>query len=400
MSMKALNGLRVLELTHMVSGPYAGMLLADLGAETIKVEPPERGEMTRGLLANDPRYSVQGMGAYFLTLNRNKKSVTINLKSSAGLALFYELVEASDIVLNNFSVGVMERLKISHAHLSKINPRIITCTISGFGETGPDKDRPAYDMVAQAMSGVMSITGQPEGEPTRAGIPIADLGGSTMGVIGILAALVARERTGQGQHVDISILDAQVSMLTYQATMHLLSGEIPGRLGSEHSHHVPYNVFPCQDDYLILAVVTDEFWGSLMEIVPLPELDTEENRVRAGRQKNRAWINERLRDAFHTRPRDYWLERLQAARIPCAPVNNLAQALDDPQIQARNMVVEVAHPLGSRGRIPGNPVKLSGTPSETFGPPPLLGQHNAQIFGELLGKSEAELENLKAAGDI
>jgi CoA:oxalate CoA-transferase len=398
--MKPLNGLRILELTHMVSGPYAGMILADLGAESIKVEPPERGEMTRGLLANDPGNSVQGMGAYFLTLNRNKKSVTINLKSNAGRAIFYELAKVSDIVLNNFSVGVMERLKISHAYLSEINPRIITCTISGFGETGPDKDRPAYDMVSQAISGVMSVTGPPEGEPVRAGIPMADLASSMMAVIGILASLAAREQTGQGQHVDISMLDTQISMLTYLAAMHLLSGEIPSRLGSEHSLHVPYNVFPCQDGYIILAVITDEFWQNLMEVVLLPELYTEENRAREGRQKNRAWINGRLSQAFQTRPRDFWLDKLNTARIPCAPVNNLAQALGDSQVLARNMVVEVAHPLGDRARVPGNPIKLSSTPSETFSSPPLLGQHNAQILGELLGKSAAELINLKAAGNI
>ena len=207
--MKALHGIRLLDLTHMLSGPYAGMMLADMGAETIKIEPPGRGEGTRRLLASDPANSLHGMGAYFLTLNRNKKSMTLNLKSAEGLALFYELVQSADVVLDNFSAGVTERLKISHDELSAVNPRIITCTITGFGETGPDNQRPSFDIVAQAMGGGMSITGQPGSPPTRAGIPIGDLGGGLMGAIGVLAALVARETTGRGQHVDISMLDTR-----------------------------------------------------------------------------------------------------------------------------------------------------------------------------------------------
>ncbi|HEX2618827.1 MAG TPA: CoA transferase, partial [Phototrophicaceae bacterium] len=254
--MKALQGIRMLDLTHMLSGPYAGMMLADLGADTIKIEPPETGEGTRKLLANDPRNSLHGMGAYFLTLNRNKKSITLNLKSDEGRALFYELVAVSDIVLNNFSAGVMAKLKLDYETLSQINPRIITCSITGFGETGPGKDQVAFDMVAQAMGGGMSITGQPGGSPTRSGIPIGDLGGGLMGVVGVLAALTARNTTGRGQHVDISMLDAQISLLNYMATMWSLSGDVPTMLGNAHFVHVPYNTFATQDGYIILAVIT------------------------------------------------------------------------------------------------------------------------------------------------
>ncbi|MBL8091827.1 MAG: CoA transferase, partial [Anaerolineales bacterium] len=209
--MKALQGIKILDLTHMLSGPYAGMILADLGAESIKVEPPVTGEGTRRLLEKDAENSLNGFGAYFMTLNRNKKSVTLDLKSEKGLEIFYELVKTADIVLSNFSAGVTQRLKIDYEHLSKINPRIITCTVTGFGETGPAKNRTAFDMVAQAMGGGMSITGQIGNPPTRSGIPIGDLGGGLMGVIGVLSALQARHITGHGQHVDISMLDAQIS---------------------------------------------------------------------------------------------------------------------------------------------------------------------------------------------
>jgi len=397
--MKALSGIRLLDLTHMLSGPYAGMILADMGAETIKIEPPGVGEGTRKLLATDPNNSLHGMGAYFLTLNRNKQSVTLNLKSEEGLALFYELVKHADVVLDNFSAGVTERLKIDHARLSAINPRIITATITGFGETGPGKDWPAFDMVAQAMGGGMSITGLPGGTPVRAGIPIGDLAGGLMGVIGVLSALVARQQTGRGQHVDISMLDAQVSLLNYMATMYFLSGEVPGALGNGHFVHVPYDAFPCSDGYVIIAVIVDEFWKNLMQIVELPELDTEENLRQPGRWKNRAFINQKLSEKLQTNSQNYWLEKMRAARIPCAPVNNLAQALCNPQVLAREMVIEVAHPSGGAVKMPGNPVKLSEQ-TDSYSPPPLLGQHTETVLKTLLGKTEAELNALRAAGII
>ncbi|MCA9997062.1 MAG: CoA transferase [Anaerolineales bacterium] len=398
--MKALSGYRMLDLTHIVSGPYAGMMLADLGVDTIKIEPPGRGEATRQLLANDPHHSHNGMGAYFLTLNRNKKSMTLDLKQEAGRTLFYELVRHADIVLNNFSAGVMARLKLDYDHLAAVNPRIVTCTITGFGESGPRRDRPAFDMVAQAMSGGMSVTGQPDGPPTRAGLLVGDLGGGLMGVVGILAALLARQQTGLGQHVDISMLDGQISLLTYMATMQLLSGTLPPMVGNEHLNHVPYNAYPTQDGYLILTIIADESWAALMAAVDVPELDTGENRSRAGRLRNRGEINGRLSTLFQTNRRDYWLERLTAVRVPCAPVNNLAEALDDEQVLARNMVVEVEHPAGGTFKIPGNPIKLSRTHEETFAPPPLLGQHTDDILRTLLGKSEAEIVQLRQNGVI
>lgn len=398
--MKALHGVRLLDLTHMISGPYAGMMLADLGAETIKVEPPGRGEGTREILARDPRNSVDGMGAYFLTLNRNKRSIAIDLKTEQGLALFYDLVRVADVVLNNFSVGVPEKLKIDHARLAAINPRIITCSITGFGETGPDRHRVAFDMVAQAISGGMSITGQPGMPPTRSGLPIGDICGGLMAVIGVLAALTARQTTGRGQHVDIAMLDAQISLLNYMITTYFLSGQVPAQLGNAHFVHVPYNTYPARDGYIVVAIIVDQFWKNLMALVNLPELDTEENAFQPGRLKNQALIDARLAEVFCTETQAYWIARLTEARIPCAPVNTIAQALADAQTVARNMVVEVTHPNGQPVRVPGNPIKLSETHEETYTSPPLLGADTDAVLRELLGKTDQELITLRAAGVI
>lgn len=398
--MTALSGIRVLELTHMVSGPYAGAILADMGAETIKVEPPGTGELTRGLMAHDPKFNVEGMGPYFLSLSRNKKSVTINLKSDRGLALFYDLVKVSDVVLNNYRVGVVERLKIDHDRLSEINPGIITCSITGFGETGPDTHLPSYDIVAQAMSGVMSVTGQPDCPPTRAGVPISDMNASMMAIIGILGAIIARGQSGRGQHVDISMLDAEISSLNYHATTYFMSGEIPTRIGSAHANHVPYDVYPCKDGYIILAVVMDGFWEKLMDILNLPEINTEENRVRAGRLKNRKQIDEALGQVFLTQNKKFWVEKLREAQIPSAPVNDFSEAFAEPQVKARNMVVEVECPHGERVRMPGNPIKLSDTYTDTFTSAPLLGEHNQEIYSDLLGKSDTEIAELQKGGAI
>lgn len=393
--MKALDGIRILDLTHMLSGPYAGMLLADMGAETIKVEPPGRGEGTRKLLATVPEHSHNGMGAYFLTLNRNKKSVTIDLKSPAGKALFQDLVRVADVVLYNFSAGVADRLEISRRFIGEINPRIITCSITGFGETGPHKDMVSFDMVAQGMGGGMSITGEADHGPMRAGIPIGDLGGGLMGALGVLAALQARERTGRGQHVDISMQDAQISLLNYMATMFFLSGRPPERLGNGHFVHVPYNTYPTADGWMIVAVVFDSFWQKLMTIVDCPDLDTEENLTQPGRYKNRDAINRRLTERFRTRSRDFWLKAMADARIPCAPVHDMADALGDPNVQARNMVVEVEQTDGGSVKMPGNPIKLSETHEDTFSPPPVLGQHTEQILRDLLGKSDEQIAALR-----
>ncbi len=398
--MRALEGIRVLDLTHMLSGPYAGMMLADLGADTIKVEPPGLGEGTRKLLADDPAHSKHGMGAYFLTLNRNKKSVTLDLKSEAGLALFYELVAISDVVLYNFSFGVAERLHIGHDELSARNPRIVTCSITGFGESGPHRHYTAFDLVAQGTGGGMSVTGYPGGEPMRAGLPIGDLAGGSMGVIGVLAALQARATTGRGQHVDISMQDAQISLLNYMATMYLLSGKAPGPEGNSHFVHVPYGTFPVADGWIIIAVIFDGFWRPLLEITELPGLDTEENRERPGRWKNREHIVATLSARLRGRDQAYWLPRLRAARIPCAPVNDIPRAVADPHVLARQMIVDVPHTQGGSVRMPGNPIKLSETHEDVFTSPPRLGEHTDWALRELLGRSDDEIARLREGGVV
>jgi len=394
--MRALEGLCVLDLTHMLSGPYGTMLMADLGARTIKVEPPDRGEGTRRLLEQSQYYSRQGMGAYFLTLCRNKESVAIDLKSEAGLELFYGLVRHADVVMSNFGAGVLERLKINFARLSTVNPRVITCAISGFGETGPMPNRPAFDLVAQGMGGGMMLTGYPNGEPLRSGIPIGDLGGGLFGVIGVLSAIHARNITGRGQHIDISMFDCQLSLLNYMATMYLMSGVAPQRSGNGHFVHVPYNTFRTKTRYLIVAVITDNFWLNLVDLLDDDELRRDEFRTQPGRLAHKTFIEERVQTAFERETCEFWLEALARCRIPAAPVNDLKHALSDPQALARNMTVKV--PLGSGSYVeePGNPVKLSDTYEDVYASPPQLGEHTRAVLQEFLQLEESKLRQLSA----
>lgn len=396
---KPLAGLRILDLTHMLSGPYAGMILADLGAETIKVEPLQ-GEGTRGLLATDPDNSLHGMGAYFLTLNRNKKSVAIDLKSMAGMDVFRQLVAVSDIVLSNFAAGVPERLGLDYDTLSRVNPRIITCTVTGYGSTGPGAHRPAFDQVAQAAGGGMSITGPDREHPVRAGIPIGDLGGGMFGVMGVLAALYERERSGHGQHVDIAMVDCQVAMLNYMATMHFLSGQDPYPIGNAHFVHVPYDTFRCADGFIVIAVITDNFWQNLKKVVACPEFDDPAFDGQPGRWAGREFINRQLKAILGQHSCAHWLALLEAERIPCAPVNSFSQALSDPQVLHRNMVIDLYHPDGSSTRGPGNPIKLSRNNEESFSPAPLLGSDTDSVMAELLGMTAADIAALKAQGVI
>ena len=398
--MKALSDIVMLDLTHMLSGPFAAMLLADLGAQTIKVEPPGTGEMTRGLLGDDPRYSYKGMGPYFLTLNRNKKSVCIDLKRPEGRTLFHQLAAKADIVVNNFRPGVTERLGIDHATLAAINPRIVTCSVTGFGEKGPDCDRTAFDVVAQGYGGGMSITGEASGPPIRAGVPMGDLTSGLFGAVAMLAALHARDVTGRGQHIDLSMQDCQVSLLSYIAAMHLLSGEVPRQFGNAHPIYVPYNAFPTRDRWLIIAVVKDDQWARLRDVLESSALHDARFDGYEGRRDNREAVDGAITEALSERGCDEWLERLRAARVPCGPVNDVARALTDVQVQARDMVVEIEHPEGGSFRTTGNPIKLSGSPGESYDPPPLLGQHTDEVLAGLCGKSNTDLARLREAGVI
>ena len=396
---KALAGIRILDLTHMLSGPYGAMILADLGAETIKVEPVQ-GEGTRKLLANDPGNSLDGMGAYYITLNRNKKSVAIDLKSEQGLAVFYDLVRESDVVVSNFGAGVPGRLKIDYETLSKINPAIITCTVTGYGSDGPNPDRPAFDQVAQATGGGMSITGTDVDHPVRAGIPIGDLGGGMFAVMGIQSALLERYRSGKGQHVDISMLDCQISMLNYMATMYFLSGNDPTPIGNAHFVHVPYNTFKTTDGYIVIAVITDNFWDNLKKLVHIEAFENVRYDTQPGRWEDRALINAKLGEVISGHDTDYWLKKLQEKKIPCAPVNRFSEALEDEQVLHRNMVIELKHPDGKSTRGPGNPVKLSRNNEESFSPAPKLGEHTDSVLGQLLGYKPDQISTLRQLGVI
>ena len=393
-NIKPLKNIKVLDLTHMLSGPYGSMILADLGCEVIKIEPPKKGEGTRRLLENDPDYSHNGMGAYFYTLNRNKKSVAIDLKNQLGIEIFYELIKKADVVISNFSAGVTKKLKIDFDTLKKFNPKIITCTVSGFGETGPNFQRPAFDQIAQALGGGMSITGLSAQDPMRAGIPIGDLGGGMFAVMGIQAAIIARSESGLGQHVDISMLDCQISMLNYMATMHSMSGLIPEPIGNSHFVHMPYNTFRTKDFPIVIAAVGDQFWPRLLKIFKDPELKKSEFEKAFERQKNKKKIERILQKELLNESSEYWLNELEKESVPCARVNNLEQAMNDEQIQYRNMLVDVIHPEGGSVKVPGNPIKLSSVENEQFSSPPLLGEHTEEVLQKWLNFSDEKLIEL------
>ena len=392
--MKPLNGIKVIDLTHMLAGPYAGMVIADLGAEVVKVEPLTSGEMTRGLLQSDPNYSFKNFGAYFLTLNRNKKSVSLDLKSEEGLHIFYDLVKSADVVLNNFSAGVVKKLKVDFDSLKRVNPRIITCSITGFGETGPHSSRPAYDQIVQAYSGGMSVTGPDAETPTRAGIPIGDLGSGLYSVIGILSALLSREQTNMGQHIDMSLLDVQISLLTYMATMQTLSDIDPEPIGNAHFVHVPYNSFTTQNGFVVIAVITDAFWEALLNVVNVDSLRDSKFSNSVDRLKNQEFIEAELNKILSTKPSEFWIKALNDAKVPCGPINTFSQALSDEQVIHRNMVVEVEHPDGGKVKMPGNPVKLSYTNEDSYTPPPHLGKNTKEILKEWAGYDEIKIQTL------
>ena len=398
--MRPLAGLTVIDLTHMLSGPFCTMTLTDLGARTIKVEPPGRGEGTRALLADDPRHSVNGMGAYFVTLNRGKESVAIDLKQPKGVELFYKIIAKADIVVDNFSAGVTKRLRIDYEHLSAINPRIICCSISGFGLQGPSANKTSFDLVAQGIGGGMTLTGEADGRALRSGIPIGDLGGGLYAVIGILAAIRAREVTNRGQLVDISMVDCQVGLLNYMATMYMMSGEQPGRAGNAHFAHVPYDTFTTQTRDLIICVLTDAQWRAVTDVVGVDALRDKRFDTRFGRLSLREELLPILGQALENATCEHWLEVLAARGIPCAPVNDIAHALTDEQVLYRNMVQTVPISPGVSVKVPGNPVKLSDAAPDDFGRPPTVGEHTASVLTQLCEIDTKTLADLHDAGII
>jgi crotonobetainyl-CoA:carnitine CoA-transferase CaiB-like acyl-CoA transferase len=367
-----LRGIRVLDLTRMLAGPYATMLLADMGAEVIKVEDPNGGDPIRRM---GPPFEADGSSAYFNAINRNKKSVVIDLHSDHGRAQFLELVRTADAVVDNFRAGITERLRITHAALVAVKPDIVSCSMTAFGEDGPYRDLPAFDLILQAMGGGMSITGEPGSRPTRAGIPIGDLGGGAFAALAVCAALVKRGLTGRGEHIDLALLDVQVSMLTYVAQYFWTDGALPQPIGSGHQSAVPYQAFETADGHLVVAVFGDNFWPPFCRVLNLPELidryPTNPQRVGA-----RVELVPLLEARLRTRPTDDWVRELWAAGVPSGPVATVDRVLDDPQVVHRGMVASD----GAR-RLLGNPVKTGA--ADTFTPAPALGQHNADVLGAL-----------------
>jgi len=388
-----LGGLRVVDLSVFLPGPYLTLALADHGAEVIKIESPE------GDLGRNPSVApYHGHSGLFLTFNRSKKSAVIDLKCEGGRTVFYDLVRVSDIVVDNFRAGVLERLEIDYPRLSAINPRLIQCSITGFGSDGAYRDLPAFDLMVQAMSGHVAITGEPGRPPVRLGIPLADLSGGGFACKGML---FERERTGRGQRVEISMYDAMLHLLTYTATMWLTNGERPKPIGTAHEYMVPWQAFETSDGYIVIATREESFWCRLCEVIGEPGLAHDPRfATNALRVENRALLLPRLEEIIRRRTVDEWLEDFRAVRVPAAAVNNLDRAFAEPPVAERGMIVEYEHPEAGRVRVPGNPIRMSGVPANAAAPPPLLGEHTDDVLSKVLRLSPERITQLRADGAI
>jgi len=392
-----LRGIRVLDLTRVLAGPFCSMTLADLGAEVIKVEIPGRGDDTRAY----PPY-INGVSSYFLSINRGKKSVTLNLKTAEAREALHRLAERCDVFLENFRPGVTERLGVDYETLRGVNPRIVYCSISSFGQTGPYASWPGYDLIVQGMGGLMGITGEPGRPPVRIGVAITDLGAGMWAVIGILAALRARDLTGKGQHVDVSMMDGSVSWMTYVAGNFFATGTAPPRMGSAHPSLVPYQGFEAADGkHILIGAGNDRLWALLCRGMGLegwiddPRYATMDRRV-----ENREELIPALGREFKRRSRDEWLERLRALGFPCAPVYTIDEIFSDPQVLHRGMLAEMDHPEAGTIKQIGPVLKLSETPCVIGSPPPTLGEHTRDVLRTLAGYSDDEIDGLRRAGAI
>ena len=390
-----LSGVTILELGQVIAGTYGGTILADMGAEVIKIEP-----FTGDSARNATIAPLGGESTIHLFMNRGKKSVVLDLKSAEGLEIFYSLVKTADVVIDNFRPGVMARLGIDHETLQKRRPSIITVSVTGFGETGPARDRPAFDLVIQALSGLVDITGHPDGPPARVGLPIADLAGGIFTCISVLAALVGRELHGDGHHADVAMLDSLVSLLSYDAVGFLNGSTGVSRQGTAHAHIVPWQAFQTKDGYLVIAARDEKFWRNLCDAVARPDLKNDSRSVDNGaRVANRGFVVGVLEEVFITRTRDEWMAVLDEFDIPAAPVNDLAGVFSDPQIQARDMVRAYQHPTLGEVRYPPSPMKFShwDFPNRAA---PMLGEHTREVLSTRLDYSDDEIDRLAAGGII
>lgn len=391
-----LKGLRVVDLTRVLAGPTCTQMLADLGADVVKIERPEAGDDTRGFAP--PYMPNTRESAYFVGVNRNKKSVTLDIAKPEGQAVVHKLLETADILVENFKVGALAKYGLAYEQLRETYPGLIYCSITGFGQTGPYAPRPGYDALIQAMGGVMSLTGEPEGEPQKVGIPVADLFAGLYGTIGVLAALRHKQATGQGQQIDIGMLDTHVAWLANQGMNYLSTGENPPRLGNQHPNIVPYQVFPTADGYMVLSIGNDPTFERFCRNFGLEHLLADERyATNAARVGNRALVTETLTAVTKTRPTREWIEKLEALKIGCGPINTLKDVFADPHVVARNMVVEMEHASGQTVKVIANPVKLSATPPDYRSAAPLLGQHTEEVLRGL-GYSEEDIARLKAEG--
>lgn len=393
-----LRGLRVIDLTRVLAGPFCTLTLADMGAEVIKIELPGRGDDSRGYPPMIPDSEDSG---YFWRANRGKKSVTIDLRKPEGAALLIDLAKRSDVLVENFAPGTIARYGIGYEVLSAANSRLILCSISGFGQAGPMAAAPAYDIVAQALSGMMSITGLAGGEPVRCGVSIGDLTAALYGVIAILGALRGREQTGRGQHLDIALLDCQVALLEDALSRYSVLGTVPGPLGSRHPSITPFQQFRSSDGFFVVAVGNEELWRAFCDAVELPELRNDARFLsNAQRTANHAALEQLLQDHFGRRPRRHWLDRLEAARVPCAPINDLSEVSRNPHLHARNMILTADHPTFSGLIVPGSPLKSVGEEEIPDTRAPALGADTDEVLGSLLQIGKERLTELRQSGII
>jgi crotonobetainyl-CoA:carnitine CoA-transferase CaiB-like acyl-CoA transferase len=393
---KPLDGLLVIDLSRVLAGPYCTMQLADMGATVIKIEIPSSGDDTR---AYGPPF-LNGESTYFMSVNRNKKSMTLNLKQARGKEILQQLLQKGDVLVENFRPGTLDGLGFGYDAVHGLNPRLIYCSISGFGQTGPYAQRPGYDLIAQAEGGVMSLTGEPDSSPVKVGLSFADITAGMNAFSGILLALLARQQTGKGQRVDVSLLDCQVALLTYQAGIYFATGKSPERLGNKHPSITPYETFEASDGHIIIACGNQGFWAKFCKLAALEHLLADDRfTTMKQRVENRLELTPLVATAIKTRTRREWYELLDREGIPCGLIKDVAEVCTDPQVLARDMVVQLNHPTAGTIRVNGVPIKLSTTPGEVTDPPPLLGQQTDMILAEILGYTAnqiAELRQLKA----
>jgi glutaryl-CoA transferase len=397
-----LKGLRVFDLTRVLAGPTCVQMLADLGADVIKIERPGAGDDTRGFAP--PVMPGTNESAYFVGVNRNKQSVTLDISKTEGQALAMRLIAQSDILVENFKVGALAKYGLGYEQLHAQFPGLIYCSITGFGQTGPYAPRPGYDSLIQAMGGVMSLTGEPDGLPQKVGVPVGDLFAGLYGCIGVLAALRHRELTGQGQQVDIGMLDTHVAWLANQGMNYLATGENPPRLGNQHPNIVPYQVFPTADGYMVLSIANDPTFQRFCNEFGLEHLLADERfATNAARVRNRQFVTDTLTPVLQQHPTGWWIDRLEALKVGCGPINTLKEVFADPQVQARGVVVEMAHSAlegGGTVKTIANPVRLSETPADYRLAPPSLGEHTDGVLRDRLGLGHAEIAELRAKGII